>query len=150
MGLKWFRASLSMEKEASKVPAMMGLYRKISFEPAIQKNVEVSLSTVPLLIVSDLTSSGDNETMKNDRSRADLTNQTSSSSIDSEEITIKDIDNKSQINNHSVENTESSIFTKDPNVKEESARGEKLNKITKDQNMSDIKSPINSDNELVI
>jgi len=150
MGLKWFRASLSMEKEASKVPAMMGLYRKISFEPAIQKNVEVSLSTVPLLIVSDLTSSGDNETVKNDRSRADLTNQTSSSSIDSEEITIKDIDNKSQINNHSVENTESSIFTKDPNVKEESARGEKLNKITKDQNMSDIKSPINSDNELVI
>jgi len=143
MGLKWFRASLSMEKEASKVPAMMGLYRKISFEPAIQKNVEVSLSTVPLLIVSDLTSSGDNETVKNDRSRADLTNQTSSSSIDSEEITIKDIDNKSQINNHSVENTESSIFTKDPNVKEESARGEKLNKITKDQNMSDIKSPIN-------
>ncbi|XP_012062191.1 PREDICTED: uncharacterized protein LOC105625470 [Atta cephalotes] len=150
MGLKWFRASLSMEKEASKVPAMMGLYRRISFEPTIQKNVEISLSTVPLLIVSDLTSSGDNETVKNDRSRADLTNQTSSSSIDSEEITIKDIDNKSQINNHSVENTESSIFTKDPNVKEESARGEKLNKITKDQNMSDIKSPINSDNELVI
>ncbi|XP_018045122.1 PREDICTED: uncharacterized protein LOC108685024 [Atta colombica] len=150
MGLKWFRASLSMEKEASKVPAMMGLYRRISFEPTIQKNVEISLSTVPLLIVSDLTSSGDNETVKNDRSRADLTNQTSSSSIDSEEITIKEIDNKSQINNHSVENTESSIFTKDPNVKEESARGEKLNKITKDQNMSDIKSPINSDNELVI
>ncbi|XP_018342227.1 PREDICTED: uncharacterized protein LOC108748501 [Trachymyrmex septentrionalis] len=150
MGLKWFRASLSMEKEASKVPAMTGLYRRISFEPAIQKNVEVSLTTAPLLIVSDSTSSGDNETVKNDRSRADLTNQTSSSIIDSEKITVKDIDNKSQINNHSVENTESSTFTKDSNVKEESARGEELHKITKDQNMSDTKSPIYSDNELVI
>ncbi|XP_018313392.1 uncharacterized protein [Mycetomoellerius zeteki] len=150
MGLKWFRASLSMEKEASKVPAMTGLYRRISyFEPAIKKNVEVSLSTPPL-IASDSTLSGDNETVKNDRSRADLTNQTSSSIIDSEEITVKDIDNKPQINNHSVENAESSTSTKDPNVKEESARSEELNKITKDQNMSDTKSPIYSDNELVI
>ncbi|XP_011057397.1 PREDICTED: uncharacterized protein LOC105147823 [Acromyrmex echinatior] len=150
MGLKWFRASLSMEKEASKIPAMTGLYRRISFEPAIQKNMEVSLSTAPILIVSDSTSSGDNEIVKNNRSRADLTNQTSSSIIDSEEITIKDIDNKPQINNYSVENIESSTFTKDPNVKEESACSEKLNKITKDQNTSDTKSLINSDNELVI
>ncbi|XP_018359567.1 PREDICTED: uncharacterized protein LOC108758867 [Trachymyrmex cornetzi] len=150
MGLKWFRASLSMEKEASKVPAMTGLYRRISFEPAIQKNVEVSLSTAPHLIINDSTSSGDNETAKNDRSRADLTNQTSSSIIDSKEITVKDIDNKPQINNHLVENAESSTSIKDPNVKEESARGEELNKITKDQNMSDTKNPIYSDNELVI
>ncbi|XP_029169981.1 uncharacterized protein LOC114939723 [Nylanderia fulva] len=36
MGLKWFRARLSIKKEASKVPAMTGLYRRVS--PRFESN----------------------------------------------------------------------------------------------------------------
>jgi len=146
MGLKWFRARLSLEEEASKVPAMTGLYRRISyFESTIQKNVKISAA--PPSVANDSTSD-DNETVEYDRSKADLTSQTSSSIIESEEITVKD-DKKPQTNNHIVENVEPSI--KDSNAKEQSERGKESNKITKDQNdMSDTKNPIYSDNELVI
>jgi len=134
-----------LEEEASKVPAMTGLYRRISyFESTIQKNVKIS--TAPPSVANDSTTS--DETVEYDRSKADLTSQTSSSIIESEEITVKD-DKKPQTNNHIVENVEPSI--KDSNVKEQSGRGKESNKITKDQNdMSDTKNPICSDNELVI
>lgn len=145
MGLNWFRASLSMEEEASKVDTMTGMYRKISFfEP---KDVEISAA--PPSVASDSISS--EETAEYDRSKADLTSQTSST-IDLEEMTVKDTDKKSKINNHAVENTEPPTSNKDPNVNEQSGeRDEESNKITKDQNDTPVtESPICSDNELVI
>ncbi|TGZ56201.1 uncharacterized protein LOC112454342 [Temnothorax curvispinosus] len=150
MGLKWFRASLSMEEEAAKVPEMTGFYRRVSyFESAIPKNAEVS--GAPSSIISDSTASDDNETVQYDRSKADLTSQLSSSITDSDEITVKDNDKKLQINNHAVENAEPSTSIKDPNVKEQSTCGDESNKITEDRyDMSNTKSPISSDNELVI
>jgi len=139
-----------MEKEAAKIPEMTGLYRRVSFsEMAIQKNAEVSAA--PSSITSDSTTSDDNETVQCDRSKVNLTNQSSPSSsiIDSEEMTVKDND-KAKINNYIVENAEPST-SKDANTKEQLTRGEESNKITKDQNdMSYTKSPICSDNELVI
>ncbi|XP_011630887.1 uncharacterized protein LOC105422980 [Pogonomyrmex barbatus] len=150
MGLKWFRARLSMKKEASKIPAMSGLYRRISyFESATRKNIEIS--TMSPSIASDSATTDNNETAQYDRSKADFTNQSSSSIIDLEKTMVKDNDKKSQINNHAIENIESSTSTEDLNIKEQSTYSEKSNKITKDQNnISDIKSPICADNELVI
>lgn len=150
MGLKWFRASLSLEEGATKIPEMAGLYRRrVSYpELTIQKNAQILTS--PLSITNDSTANDDNETMQCDRSKTDLTSQLSSSIIDSEEITIKDNDKKPQINNHAVENAEPCTSNKDSNIKEHSPRSEESNKITKDQNMSDTKNIICSDNELVI
>lgn len=150
--LKRFRARLSMEKEAAKIPEMTGLYRRVSFsEMAIQKNAEVSAA--PSSITSDSTTSDDNETVQCDHSKVNITSQSSSASsssiIDSEEMMVKDND-KAQINNYIFENVKPST-SKDANTKEQLTRGEESNKITKDQNdMSFTKSPICSDNELVI
>lgn len=148
MGLKWFRARLSLEKEATKVPEMTGLYRRILYsELAIQKNAEVSTASFS----NDSTASNDNETVQYDHSKADLTSQLSSSITNSEEIMVKDNEEEPQINSYAIENAEPPAFIKDPNVKEQSTCDEESNKITKDQNdMSGIKSPIYSDNELVI
>ncbi|XP_012523960.1 uncharacterized protein LOC105829546 [Monomorium pharaonis] len=145
MGLKWFRARLSIEKEQSKIPEMTGQYRRFSYsESTNKKNVEVLIAT-PSSVASD--SSDDNETIEYDRSKTDLASQTSSSIIDSEEMMIKENVKKPQIINYMIENAEPSTSIKDPNVKEQSIHGEISNKTTKDQN--DTKSPI-LDNELVI
>ncbi|KAM0725019.1 hypothetical protein ACS0PU_009403 [Formica fusca] len=140
MGLKWFRARLSMEKEASKVPVMTGLYRRVShFESnvlAMRKNEISSLS-----IASESTAIANNEGAQYDRSKADLASQLSSSSIiDSEEIWH---------DNYVIVHTEPST-SKDSNLKEESlSRNEESNKMNREQNdNSDTKNP--SDNELVI
>lgn len=152
MGLKWFRASLSMEEKPTKIPELTGLYRRVSYSDlAIQKNAQVL--TAPPSMTSDSTASDDNETMQYDRSKADLSQSSSSSIIDSKEIIVKDNDKKPQMNNHAVENMEPSTSTKDPNIKEQpiATPSEESNKITKDQNdMSDTKNIICSDNELVI
>lgn len=140
MGLKWFRARLSMEKEASKVPVMTGLYRRVShFESnvlAMRKNEISSLS-----IASESTAIANNEGAQYDRSKADLASQLSSSSIiDSEEIWH---------DNYVIVHTEPST-SKDSNLNEESlSRNEESNKMNREQNdNSDTKNP--SDNELVI
>lgn len=154
LGLKWFRARLSMEKEASKIPAMTGLYRKVSYsESTIQKYAEVS--TAPPSVASDSTASDNNETVEYDSkfkssSKADLTSQSSSSITDLEETPVKNNNKKPQINNYAIENVEPSTSTKDLNIKEQSTRDEESHKIIKNQSESDTKSPICSDNELVI
>ncbi|XP_011164186.1 uncharacterized protein LOC105199001 [Solenopsis invicta] len=149
MGLKWFRARLSMEEEASKVQPMTGLYRRFSdySESTNWKNAEVSVAKPPS-VASYSMASDDNETMEYNRSKADLVSQTSSSIIDLEEITVKDDVKKLQISNYTVNNEEPSTSIKDPNIEQQSTHGKKSNKTTKDQN--DAKSPICSDNELVI
>lgn len=140
MGLKWFRARLSMEKEASKVPVMTGLYRRVSHIEsnvlAMRKNEISSLS-----IASESTAIANNEGAQYDRSKADLASQLSSSSIiDSEEIWH---------DNYVIVHTEPST-SKDSNLKEKSlSRNEESNKMNREQNdNSDTKNP--SDNELVI
>lgn len=139
MGLKWFRARLSMEKEASKVPVMTGLYRRVShFETnvSMRKN-EVSSPS----IASESTTIANNERAQYDRPKADLASQSSSSSInDSEEIWH---------DNYVIVHTEPST-SKDLNLKEESlSRNEESNKMNREQNdSSNMKNP--SDNELVI
>lgn len=150
MGLKWFRARLSMEKEATKVPEMTGMYRRILYSEHIESAIEKEeVSTTHFS--NNSMASDDNETIQYDHSKADLTSQLSSSITDSEEIMIKDNEKEPQINNYAVENAEPSAFIKDLNVKEQSTCDEESNKITKDQNdMSGTKSPICSDNELVI
>lgn len=148
LGLKRFRACLSIKKEASKIPEMTGLYRRVSYsESTTQKNVEVSAA--PPSVASDSTASDNNETVEYDCSKADLTSQSSSSIIDSEETPVKDNNKKSQISNYAFEKTEPST-SKDLNIKEQSPRSKESNKIIKDQSESDTKSPICSDNELVI
>ncbi|XP_011867444.1 PREDICTED: uncharacterized protein LOC105561765 [Vollenhovia emeryi] len=149
MGLKWFRARLSIEKAAAKVPEMAGLYRRISFsESSIQRTAEVSVS--PVSFASYSTASDDNETVPYDRSKEELTSQSSLSINDSEEITIKNNDKKLKINNHAVENAEPSTSNKDLNIKEPSTCNNESNKITKNQNDVLDTSPICADNELVI
>ncbi|CAL1683805.1 unnamed protein product [Lasius platythorax] len=140
MGLKWFRARLSIKKEASKVPAMTGLYRRVSHSEsnvaAMPKNEDTSPS-----ISSDTTAIANNEGAQYDRSKADFANQLSSSSIiDSEEH-----------GDYAIINTEPST-SKDSNLKEQSlSRDEESNKINTEQSdSSDTKSRICSDNELVI
>lgn len=149
MGVKWFRASLSMEEESTKVPEMTGLYRRVSdYELSTQKSAQISVTL--LSTTSDSIANDDNETMQYDHPKADLSQSSSSSIIDSEEITVEINDKKPQINNVD-ENVEPSTSTKDLNIKEQSTHSEESNKITKDQNdMSDTKNIICSDNELVI
>ncbi|KAL0106795.1 hypothetical protein PUN28_015383 [Cardiocondyla obscurior] len=155
MGLKWFRARLSMEKEAAKVPELTGLYRRMSdFEstPKFGKIMKYSTnSDITFPIVNDSMINDNNRTVERDLSEADCTSQSSSSIINSEESMTKDSDKKIQINNHEIENVEPSTSTKNSTIKEQLISGEELKKITNDQNyISDTKNPVSSDNELVI
>ncbi|KAL6435971.1 hypothetical protein ACFW04_005657 [Cataglyphis niger] len=140
MGLKWFRARLSMEKEASKVPVMTGLYRRVShFETNVSMMRKSEVSSPSM--ASESTTIVNNERAQYDRPKADLASQLSSSSInDSEEIWH---------DNYVIVHTEPST-SKDLNLKEESlSRNKESNKMNREQHdSSNKKKP--SDNELVI
>jgi len=136
MGLKWFRARLSMKKEASKVPKLTGLYRRVScFESDILMKEENKTFATPSTI-NDSAISTNNEKTQYNYLKADLTSQSSSLPI----INLKEHNNYT--------NAESS--TKNTNIKEKSLiSNEQLNKINKNQ--SDISDKnICSDNEIVI
>lgn len=139
MGLKWFRAHLSLKKlkkEASKVPGMIGLYRKTSHIESNEVSAKNEISSSP--IISDSIVIVNNEETQRDRSKADLASQLSSSSsvIDSQEY-----------DNHENVNTEPST-SKDSDLKESLSQDEELNKLNKERSDNlDIKSQ--SDNELI-
>jgi len=135
MGLKWFRARLSMKKEASKVPTLTGLYRRVScFESDISTKEENKTFAAPSTI-NDSTISTNNEKTQHNHLKTDLTSQSSSLPI----TNLKEDSNYT--------NAESS--TENTNIKEKSLiSNEQLNKTNKNQ--SDMKSNIYSDNEIVI
>ncbi|GAB1865200.1 hypothetical protein CAJAP_06279 [Camponotus japonicus] len=136
MGLKWFRAHLSLKKlkkEASRVPGMRGLYRRTShFESNVKNEVLAKNEVSSASITSDSTAIANKEEAQHNRSKADLASQlSSSSSIDSQEH-----------DNHENVNTNPST-SKDSDLKEQSLpQDEESNKKNKEQSDS-------SDNELV-
>lgn len=138
MGLKWFRAHLSLKKlkkEASRVPGMIGLYRRTShFESNVKNEVLAKNEDFSPSITSDSTAFANKEEAQHKRSKADLASQLSSS-IDSQKH-----------DNHKNVNTDPST-SKDSDLKEQALRQEKLNNNRERSDSLDVKS--RSDNKLI-
>lgn len=142
MGLKWFRARLSINKKGTcKVPTMTGIYRKVSYsEPnilAMRKN-EYTLPAVSSSIANNLTRANDKE--QDDRAK-DLTSKSPS-------LLNTDLD----CDNHVIQNEEPTTSIKNSNTVEQfSVRKEEINKINKDQShISNIRGHTSQETELVI
>lgn len=146
MGLKWFRARLSINKEeTSKFPTMTGLYKRVSYfeyntSTVPQSPLYTSSATSPT-ISNDSTVSANDEEARYDRAKADLAGPLSSSITDTEER-----------DNRAAQNEELSTFTKDSSITKRSLmREEESNKLNKEQShTSDMKSHICQENEIVI
>lgn len=140
MGLKWFRAHLSLaklKKEASKVPGMMGLYRRTShFESNVKNEVLAKNEVSSPSIISDSTAFANKEEAQHKHSKADLATQLSSS-IDSQKH-----------DNHKNVNTDPST-SKDSDLKEQALpQDEKLNNNRERSNSLDVVKS-RSDNKLI-
>lgn len=140
MGLKSFRARLSMNNKKSKVPELTGLYRRVSYSESdvstIQKNAPLFRRNILAKEIHN-----NNETSQNDSSKSDVTDKLSSS-------TINEMEERA---NQTVENAKLSID--DSNALEQSLTDDKeLNKINENQDdhASDTKNRISSDNEMLI
>ncbi|XP_025266937.1 protein starmaker-like [Camponotus floridanus] len=139
MGLKWFRAHLSLtklKKEASRVPGMIGLYRRTShFESNVKNEVLAKNEVSSPSITSDSTAFANKEEAQHKRSKADLASQLSSS-IDSQKH-----------DNYKNVNTDPST-SKDSDLKEQALpQDEKLNNNRERSNSLNVKS--RSDNKLI-
>lgn len=137
MGLKWFRARMSMKKEASKVPAMTGLYRRVSyFEPDVSTIQRNNVSAAPASMNNDSTSMK-NEESQCDHSKSGPTSESSSLPI----INTKEYDNRA------IGNADLSMPAKDVMKERSLTPAEQLNK-TNQNNIPVTKA--GSDNEIVI
>lgn len=143
MGLKWFRARLSLNKKgAYKVPTMTGMYRRISYSEsntlATRKN-EYTFSAVSSSIANDSTSVNDKE-QQYDRTKEDLASQLSSLNTDLKR------------DNYVIQNEGYTASMNDLNAAEQSSIcGGEINKINEDQNyVTNTKDRFCQETELVI
>ncbi|XP_025160486.1 uncharacterized protein LOC112589860 [Harpegnathos saltator] len=135
MGLKWFRARLSINKKgAYKISTMPGIYRRVSYSEsntlAMRKN-EYSLSTVSSSIANDSTNANNKE---------DLTSQSQSLNTDLEH------------DEYVAQNEELVASIKELKmVKQSSIYEEETNETNEDQNhVSNMKDSTCQETELVI
>lgn len=144
MGLKRFRACLSINKEkAYKVPMMTGIYRKMSYAESnilSTRRNEYAHSAVPSSFASDSKSANDKE-QQHDRAKDRTSQLLSSSDTDSERTNI-------------VSNEEPTASIKDLNAEKQlpiRGRERKISRISKDQSyVSNTKDRICQETELVI
>lgn len=143
MGLKWFRARLSIKKEKAKIPAMMGLYRRVSHSElnvaAMSKNEDIS--NPPPTISSDSTAIANNGAQYD---------RTADFIIDEDEnYHRRQLLIPKKHGNQAIVNAEPSTSIKDLNLKEQSlSQDEESNNMNTEQNDNSDKSRL--DNELVI
>lgn len=140
MGLKWFRARLSMNKKEYKVPVMTGIYRRVSYAEsnalATRKNEHMS-PTVISSIAND--SNANDKEQQYDRAKEDLVSQSPSSNVD----------NKSGSN--VIQNKEPTASMRDSNAEESLMSGEETNKSNEEQShVSNTKDRVCEETELVI
>lgn len=142
MGLKWFRARLSIKKKVYKDQDMIGFYRKISYFESDISAVPRNANSGSSSFLYDSAVNSNNEIAQYDRSKIGLTSQlTPLSHIDSVETdyTIQDIEASTSIESSNI-------------AKELLINGEKSKKVNKNDNNSAIDTTDCScqDDEIII